>query len=107
MKSPIVKRSIVVGGHKATVSLEDEFLSALQEIAHGQNMTVSNMVATIDRTRKQSSLSSAIRLFVLGRVCARTFSVDLADGVKARTVIQGNIEMHSRARGQAVGRNSR
>ena len=35
MKSPIVKRSIVIGGHKTSVSLEDAFWSGLKEIAHG------------------------------------------------------------------------
>jgi predicted DNA-binding ribbon-helix-helix protein len=68
MKSPIVKRSIVIGGHKTSVSLEDAFWRGLKEIAHGQRTTLSNMVAAIDKSRAQSNLSSAIRLFVLDRV---------------------------------------
>jgi len=71
MKSPIVKRSIVIGGHKTSVSLEDAFWSGLKEIALGQHTTLSNTVAEIDRCRQQSNLSSAIRLFVLDRVRAR------------------------------------
>ncbi|MFX7776351.1 ribbon-helix-helix domain-containing protein, partial [Acinetobacter baumannii] len=32
MKSHVVKRSIVVEGHKTSVSLEDEFWTAVKEI---------------------------------------------------------------------------
>lgn len=71
MKSPIVKRSIVIGGHKTSVSLEDAFWQGLKEIALGQRTTLSNTVAEIDRTRQQSNLSSAIRLFVLDRLRAQ------------------------------------
>jgi predicted DNA-binding ribbon-helix-helix protein len=65
MESPIVKRSVVINGHKTSVSLENAFWSGLKEIAHGRHMTLSNMVCDIDRRRQQSNLSSAIRLFVL------------------------------------------
>jgi predicted DNA-binding ribbon-helix-helix protein len=69
MKSPIVKRSIVIGGHKTSVSLEDAFWRGLKEIARAQHMTLSTMVGEIDKARHQSNLSSAIRLFVLDRLC--------------------------------------
>jgi predicted DNA-binding ribbon-helix-helix protein len=65
MKSPVVKRSIVIAGHKTSVSLEDAFWKALKEIAAGRDMTLSEMVATIDSERQHGNLSSAIRLFVL------------------------------------------
>jgi predicted DNA-binding ribbon-helix-helix protein len=65
MKSPIVKRSIVIGGHKTSVSLEDAFWQGLKEIAGGRNMTLSDLVAAIDAEREHGNLSSAIRLFVL------------------------------------------
>lgn len=68
MKSPIVKRSIVIGGHKTSVSLEDAFWRGLKEIAHAQRVTLSKMVSDIDKGRSQSNLSSAIRLFVLERL---------------------------------------
>ena len=65
MKSPVVKRSIVIAGHKTSVSLEDAFWKGLKEIAGGRDMTLSEMVAAIDTDRKHGNLSSAIRLFVL------------------------------------------
>ncbi len=65
MKSPVVKRSIVIAGHKTSVSLEDAFWKGLKEIAGGRNVTLSDLVSTIDSDRRHGNLSSAIRLFVL------------------------------------------
>jgi predicted DNA-binding ribbon-helix-helix protein len=65
MKSSVVKRSIVIDGHKTSISLEDAFWSGLKEIARAEGATLSEMVAGIDETRQQGNLSSAIRLFVL------------------------------------------
>ena len=70
MKSSILKRSIVIDGHKTSVSLEDAVWSGLKEIAHAQCVTLSKMVAEIDETRQHGNLSSAIRLFVLDRMRA-------------------------------------
>jgi predicted DNA-binding ribbon-helix-helix protein len=65
MKSPVVKRSIVIAGHKTSVSLEDAFWQGLKELASGRNLTLSDLVAGIDAEREHGNLSSAIRLFVL------------------------------------------
>jgi predicted DNA-binding ribbon-helix-helix protein len=65
MKSPVVKRSIVIAGHKTSVSLEDAFWKGLKEIADQNEQTLSDLVASIDSQRKHGNLSSAIRLFVL------------------------------------------
>jgi predicted DNA-binding ribbon-helix-helix protein len=65
MKSPVVKRSIVIATHKTSVSLEDAFWSALKEIAGQRSMTLSDLVASIDSDRRHGNLSSAIRIFVL------------------------------------------
>ena len=65
MKPIVAKRSIVIAGHKTSVSLEDAFWRGLKELAFVQDMTLSNLVAKIDTGRKDGNLSSAIRLFVL------------------------------------------
>jgi len=65
MKSPVVKRSIVIAGHKTSVSLEDAFWKGLKEIAGGRDVTFSDLLSTIDSDRRHGNLSSAIRLFVL------------------------------------------
>ena len=68
MKSPIIKRSIIIAGHKTSISLEDAFWSGLKEIAQAQGASLTQTVTEIDTTRQQNNLSSAIRLFVLGHV---------------------------------------
>jgi predicted DNA-binding ribbon-helix-helix protein len=65
MKSAVIKRSIVVAGHKTSVSLEDEFWSGLKEIAARRVATLSELVGAIDKERQHTNLSSALRLFVL------------------------------------------
>jgi|SRR5262249_35895648 len=65
MKSPVIKRSIVIGGHKTSVSLEDRFWIYLKDIAHTRRLTLSKLVAEIDQTRQHANLSSALRVFVL------------------------------------------
>ncbi len=71
MKSPVIKRSIVIAGHKTSVSLEDAFWKGLKEIAVSRHTTLSDLVATIDSERPHGNLSSAIRLFVLNHYQAR------------------------------------
>ena len=65
MKSPVVKRSIVVASHKTSVSLEEAFWNGMKEISVGRKVTLSELVTEIDTSRQQGNLSSAIRLFVL------------------------------------------
>jgi predicted DNA-binding ribbon-helix-helix protein len=65
MKSPVVKRSIVIAGHKTSVSLEDEFWRSLKRIAIHRGGTLSELVTSIDLERRQGNLSSCLRLFIL------------------------------------------
>jgi predicted DNA-binding ribbon-helix-helix protein len=65
MKSPVVKRSVVIAGHKTSVSLEDAFWKGLKVIAAGRGLTLSEIVGEIDSARAQGNLSSTLRLFVL------------------------------------------
>jgi len=71
VKSPVVKRSIVVGGHKTSVSLEEAFWNGMKEISRQRSMALSEMVGEIDSNRQQGNLSSAIRLFVLDHFKSR------------------------------------
>ena len=63
--SAVVKRSIVIGGHKTSVSLEDAFWTSVKEIAQQRSCTIAELVRDIDAKREQGNLSSAIRQFVL------------------------------------------
>jgi len=71
MKSPIVKRSVVLAGHKTSVSLEDAFWRGLKAIATTRRMTLSDLISGIDIDREHGNLSSALRLFVLNHYQAR------------------------------------
>lgn len=63
--SPIVKRSLVIGGHKTSVSIEDDFWLGLKHIAGERKLPVAKLVQEIDGDRERGNLSSAIRVFVL------------------------------------------
>ena len=76
MKSPVVKRSIVLAGHKTSVSLEDPFWEGLKEIAKDQRKKLSDLVGSIDTNRKHGNLSSALRLFVLSHYQAASHPKD-------------------------------
>jgi predicted DNA-binding ribbon-helix-helix protein len=94
MKSAIIKRSVVIAGHKTSISLEDAFWRGLKEIARDQQATLSNIVAEIDKKRQYGNLSSAIRLFVLDRV--RAPEKDRTNGLQVETALHGtaNGEFH-------------
>jgi predicted DNA-binding ribbon-helix-helix protein len=70
----VVKRSVIVGGHKTSVSLEDAFWTSLKDIAMRRGMTLSTQIASIDTDRRTSNLSSAIRLYVLEHFRTRATS---------------------------------
>jgi predicted DNA-binding ribbon-helix-helix protein len=66
MSSPTVaKRSIYLGGRVTSVTLEDAFWHALKEIARRRRMKLPDLISAIESHRKDSNLSSAIRLYVL------------------------------------------
>ncbi len=70
MPTTLRKRSVVVAGHRTSVSLEEAFWAALREIAAARDITVNHLVSEIDHDR-QGNLSSAIRVFVLHSLRAR------------------------------------
>ena len=74
MKSTVVKRSIVLAGHKTSVSLEDAFWEGLKDIAKTRRVTLRDLVGGIDLDREHGNLSSAIRLFVLNHYKATAAS---------------------------------
>jgi predicted DNA-binding ribbon-helix-helix protein len=63
-RSAVIKRSVVIGGHKTSVSLEDRFWQGLREIAGQRGMTISALLDEIDGHRESANLSSHIRLYV-------------------------------------------
>jgi predicted DNA-binding ribbon-helix-helix protein len=76
MKSLVVKRTVVVAGQKTSVNLEHAFWRGLKEIAAWRDMSLSNLIASIDSERHDGDLSSAIRLFVLNFYRHQLFAAD-------------------------------
>jgi predicted DNA-binding ribbon-helix-helix protein len=64
MKSTVIKRSIGIDGHKTSISLEDAFWNILKDIAHERGESISHLLTSIN-AKRQSNLSSSVRLFVL------------------------------------------
>ena len=64
------KRSVVIAGHRTSVSLEQAFWDALGDMARRRDISVNALVGEIDRTRT-GNLSSAIRVHVLETLKAR------------------------------------
>lgn len=58
------KHSVVLSGHRTSVSLESIFWNALRQIADSRGQSVNRLVETIDSNRT-TNLSSAIRVYVL------------------------------------------
>jgi predicted DNA-binding ribbon-helix-helix protein len=65
-----VKRSVIIAGHKTSISLEDEFWKALKEIAAARHWTLSKLLASINPDRPGGNLSSAIRVFIFNHLRA-------------------------------------
>jgi predicted DNA-binding ribbon-helix-helix protein len=59
------KHSVEVWGRQTSLSLEVEFWDALHKIAVDQNITTQELVEQIKQGYQPSSLTSAVRLFVL------------------------------------------
>lgn len=74
-KSAVTKRSVVIGGHKTSVSLEEPFWTEVRSIANAEQITVSSLLRRIDRERSNANLSSAIRVYVLEHVRDRANGV--------------------------------
>lgn len=71
MTGGITKRSVMIAGHRTSVSLENPFWDALREIAEARGLSVQALIGEIDAGREGQNLSSAIRVFVLAAVRER------------------------------------
>ncbi len=59
------KISVSLSGHHTSISLEPEFITALDEIAAARRTSPSAIINQIDRTRGDQNLSSTIRVWIL------------------------------------------
>jgi len=63
--SSLVIHNVVVGGRRTSVRLEPMMWEALQEIARRLEMTIQDLVTSIDDYRTASSLTAAIRVYIV------------------------------------------
>ena len=69
------KRSLTLGGHRTSVTLEDEFWQAFRDIADEKEKGINELAAEIDVDRGvDSGLATAIRLHVLAHYRSRESS---------------------------------
>jgi len=59
------KHSLVIAGHRTSVSLEAVFWAALRELASEKGVSIAALAAEIDSARGAANLSSALRVHVL------------------------------------------
>ena len=98
MKSTVIKRSVVINGHKTSISVEDQFWAALKEIAAQRQVTIAKLIAMVDHDRSEiANLSSALRLFVLSQYyhpvdTASTRASGVASSASNGNAIEARIE---------------
>ena len=61
------KRSLTIYGHRTSISLEEPFWIALNDIAKSRQQSAASLVQMIDKERV-GGLSSAIRMFILAEL---------------------------------------
>ena len=61
------KRSLTINGHRTSISLEESFWMALNDIAKARQQSLASLVQMIDKER-DGGLSSAIRVFILAEL---------------------------------------
>ena len=61
------KRSLTIHGHRTSISLEEPFWTALNDIAKARQQSLASLVQMIDKERV-GGLSSAIRLYILAEL---------------------------------------
>ena len=81
MRSMIIKRSVIVNGHRTSVSAEDAFWTELKLIARQKGVSLSDLITNIDRDKQASNLSSALRVFVL-RYCREAVENQSVDATR-------------------------
>ncbi len=65
-----VKRSVMINGHRTSVSIEPEFWKALKGLAAARSLSLARLITDIDHRRGRDNLSSAIRVYVLNSLKA-------------------------------------
>lgn len=79
MNGRIVKRSVVIAGHRTSVSLEGAFWADLRQLAAARGLSAAAIIAEVDGARRETNLSSALRLHVLAAAKQGVFSAPVLE----------------------------
>jgi predicted DNA-binding ribbon-helix-helix protein len=63
--STLVNRNVTVAGHRTSIRLEPAMWEALRQICEREHKPCNELVTEIDRQRIESSLTAAIRVYIL------------------------------------------
>ena len=68
------KISVSLSGHQTSITLESEFIDALQKLAIRQNRPIAAIINDIDSTRpRDRNLSSAVRVWILQQIIIQAY----------------------------------
>jgi predicted DNA-binding ribbon-helix-helix protein len=70
MSQDLKKRSVVIAGHRTSLSLEDAFWQLLKILAAERRLSINALIEEIDTTRT-GNLSSAVRTYLLLQALSR------------------------------------
>lgn len=70
MGQELKKRSVVIAGHRTSLSLEDAFWTVLKTLASERQLSINALIEQIDETRT-GNLSSAVRTYLLKHALSR------------------------------------
>src|SRR5579863_10208994 len=85
--SSLVIHNVVVGGHRTSVRLEPVMWDALSDIGRRLRVTTHDLVTDIDRVRTASSLTAAIRVYIVDFYRAASLPAEPA-GIVERPVLR-------------------
>ncbi len=68
--STLINRNVTVAGRRTSMRLEPAMWDALQQLCRREGKTLNELVTEIDRQRSESSLTAAIRVYLLRYFCA-------------------------------------
>lgn len=68
MADIVIMRSVVIAGHRTSVSMEELFWTAFKDLAQKRGTSVNRLIELIDKDRGDGNLSSAIRCYVMRAV---------------------------------------
>ncbi|MHA1112944.1 MAG: ribbon-helix-helix domain-containing protein [Alphaproteobacteria bacterium] len=82
MTSTLVNRNVTVSGRRTSMRLEPELWDALAEIAGHEGRTINEICTQVDRRRRESTLTAAIRVFIVAYFRARAHQSEADDTIE-------------------------